>query len=79
MNILLTIGLNMTDIININKHNIPTQSHELGALTVKTILYIKDKKYYCTQGIGEDEWVINNGRLLGFLETNFYFNNLIDY
>lgn len=69
----------MTQIISINKIPIPVQDSNLGSRTLKTILYKKNNEYACSQGIGEDDWVINNGTMINVEDAlNNYFKDEIN-
>jgi len=64
----------MTQIISVNKISIPVQDSNLGSKILKTILYVKNNEYACSQGIGEDDWVISNGTIINLEDAmNHYF------
>lgn len=66
----------MIEILNVNKEIIPAQDSILGTITIKTILYKKDDKYSCAQGIGDDDWICSNGHCLTYYAASVYFENI---
>jgi hypothetical protein len=69
----------MVEIIKVSKISIPVQNNNLGSEILKTILYKKNNQYCCSQGIGEDEWVINNGTMINVqdaFQVYFDFNEI---
>lgn len=65
-----------TKILQILKTTYPSESSNLGAITIKIILYKKNNNFGCSVGEGEPNWVIENGRVLEFEEAKTFFSNI---
>jgi hypothetical protein len=55
-----------------------SQKSELGSEIVKIILWadVDKNKVSCSVGIGEDDWVIKNGKRLSFDEATAFFSGI---
>jgi hypothetical protein len=68
---------NQSKVIEKLKVSYPCQDTQLGNVTVKVLL-CKDEaneKFFACTGAGDDEWLMNNGRLLKYNELSHFFNN----
>jgi len=67
--------VNNMKIIDKLKVSYPAQDSEIGAATVKVVLCKDEKKdtFSASIGIGEDQWVVKNGRPLRYEELSYFF------
>lgn len=67
--------MSQVKIVDKLKVSYPSQESDLGVATVKVVLCKDEKKdtFTASIGIGEDEWVIKNGRPLKYEELGYFF------
>jgi hypothetical protein len=63
-------------ILQVLKTSYPSESSNLGSVTIKIILYKKNEEFGCSVGEGEPEWVVDNGRVLDFNEAYTFFKSI---
>lgn len=62
----------MIEIIACKNVLVPTQNSNLGSISVRAVVFKKNNYYSAAIGIGEDNWIANNGILLSWDEANQY-------
>lgn len=63
----------MTKVIDTVRINYPAQNEVTGVVTIKVLLCEKEGEKFGCLGVGENEWILKNGRMLTFEDIAPYF------